>query len=32
VAGPTVVGDRTVIELGGAEPAMPNFEADRRRA
>jgi hypothetical protein len=25
-------GDRTVIELATEEPAMPNFEADRRRA
>lgn len=32
VAGPAGPGDRTVIELGSAEPAMPNFEADRRRA
>ena len=31
-AGPAGPGDRTVIELDGTEPAMPNFEADRRRA
>lgn len=32
VPGTAGSGDRTVIELPTEEPAMPNFEADRRRA
>ena len=32
VPGTAGSGDRTVIELATEEPAMPNFEADRRRA
>ena len=32
VAGATGAQGRTVIDLPAEEPAMPNFEADRRRA